>query len=236
MISPNFLIKASRKASKIDKSLERTHDLLLDEMSRIRNVYFSESECYEDDAFNKKEGFLLVEMIDSLYNFSRSIPAFGMILTYIDYSEENNKHYAYSSIIDILPINQIFIFQDSHGGYIEDESGSKKRVYAKRSTSVELILSKEEINFDLDILTKSTQLKINRNFEDGEKDQNNNKNDLEFRNFGSDVYHIFLMLSNKADAVLLKKPNLTIKNTSTLIAKEIGLKFNSVGDFRILKN
>lgn len=294
MVSSNYLIKASRKASKllnrdfceletmqqsssslisgfVNKSLERTHDILIDEISRIRNVYFSEDEFYQDGGFQKKEGFLMVEMIDSLYNFSRSIPAFGMVITYVDYSEELQKHYAYSSIIDLPLMNQIFIFQKDGGAYIEDSLGSKKRVYPKRFGSVELALAMKDLsgerglNFDLEILTKDTRLKIKKNqdkiqgadivdsFEndtencsiDKGKNPNNNqektnqdkiKKSLEFRNFGSDVYHIFLMLSNKADAVLVKKPNITLDYTLRLIGKEVGLKLSKAGDLTILKS
>jgi fructose-1,6-bisphosphatase/inositol monophosphatase family enzyme len=98
MVSSNYLIKTSRKASKllnrdfcelekmqqssgalissfVEKSLERTHDILIDEISKIRNVYFSDEEFYNDGAFEKKESFLMIDMIDSIYNFSRSIPA-----------------------------------------------------------------------------------------------------------------------------------------------------------------
>ena len=264
MISSNYLIKASRKASKllnrdfcelekmqqsssalissfVEKSLERTRDILIDEISKIRNVYFSDAELYKDCAFEKKESFLMIEMIDSIYNFSRSIPAFGMILTYVDYSEEEQKHYPYSSIIDLPLMNQIFIFQDSFGGYIEDSEGSKKRVYAKRFGSLDLVLSTEGLNrgglnFDLEILTKSTQLKIKKSPEEEVKNQNKVKKSLEFRNFGSDLYHIFLMLSIKADAVLFKKPNLAFDYTLKLIAKEVGLKLSNVNDFTVLKN
>lgn len=165
---------------------------------------------------------LLINPIDSTHNLARSLPFFGIIISIIEFkNQEITPKY---SIIHLPVFNEYIYCEKNAGIWIEKtnvESGNKSR--RLRTNQIKdwskAFLAYEASEFDKNIINIS-----------GCKS---------FRNFGSSAYSLSLLLSGKIEAVAIDKKDLATIHAFDLMIVEAGGKYydlNNYENIRIYSN
>lgn len=216
----NLLFKAMRKALKFlqrdffelemlqssnrgteefcNKSYLRVKELLLEELQR----YYKQI-CFADE---KKElipiadNILLVQPIDGLNNFSKSLPFFCTIITLL---KNNNNNLTPTHCVIYFPaLDEIYYAEKGNGAWSEKSSvreinkASRLRVSNFGNLEKAIIASEDML----------TCPKIFKNI----------------RNFGSSCYHTCLFVAGKLDGIYSPNLNFYLKTGLELLVLEAG--------------
>ncbi len=183
------------------RSYLRLKTLLCEELQKHTQYLFFPEDQF--DLNNNYESVFLINPIDSLNNFARSIPFFAISVTYLKRNQEVLT--PTSTVIYFPALNEIYYAEKGKGAWIEKNN---------LNSNYQGLRLRVSDNVDL----KNCLVII----------EDVNHNDLEeievdnIRSFGSPCYGATLVASGKADLICLSLLNFTLYYAFELLIKEAG--------------
>ncbi len=224
----NFLINASRKAARLlyrdfcelellqtsnrgtsafcSKSYDRTKTLLKEELAKYASnaaelVFFSDEKI--DIPANSEIAFL-VNPLDSVVNLSKSIPFFGLTITFL--KKLNGVMTPTHCIINFPALGEILYSEKGGGTWIE--------------TNNQGTLNKTRARISLCNNTDDAVIGLGKISDAGHVASAENSANL--RLLGSPCYAVALLAAGKLDAICLSPLHYTLHDAFTCIVKEAG--------------
>jgi myo-inositol-1(or 4)-monophosphatase len=212
----NSLITAARKATKFlqrdflelemlqrsskgnddfcTKSYSKVKELLCNDLQKHANLLVFSDDQYLLNAAHKS--VILVNPIDSLSNFARSIPFFALSITYLSMIENNLT--AICSIMNFPVLNEIYYVEKGRGIWADSNNINKGRLRVSGISYLDKSLVAID-NWDIDSIS-------GRNI----------------RVFGSHCYAMQMFAAGKVDAVYFLSLSDILRAGFDLIVKESG--------------
>ncbi len=216
----NFLINTTRKAVKLlqrdffelemlqssgqknsislfcNKSYLRTKEILKEELQKhTANLFFAGEEF---NPLIDHDTAILVEPIDSLTNFSRSLPFFALVITY--FKKVNHTFTPTHCIINFPALYEIYYAEKGSGAWLQKSSFNEKAIRLRVANCRDIenaVIAADAID-------------------------NNVKLFKEIRNFGCHSYACALLATSKVDAIFLSSVDVTLSHCFNTMIIESG--------------
>ena len=201
----------SRTISFVDKSLERSFDMLAEALGRYsRNsaVILSHEFINVEKSEDKPQILFVVTPIDALGNFTKALNFFGITIVAMELNKDNT-YTTKAAVVNFPTLKQSCYSYENGGLWLKDFGFDNKnvRLKVKSNQTIQnwLVISDRAQNFNAPISINN--LAINK---------------LAFRNFGSITFASLLFFSNKADCIIYTNIDRANLEAIKLFAKEGG--------------
>jgi myo-inositol-1(or 4)-monophosphatase len=174
---------------------------MIDDLSKFRlncNLIFPDGKNYI--ANSDPEYSYIINPLDGLYNFSRSIPYFAVSIA-LEYKNSNGVKEIIAAVINNVISNELYLSEKGFGSYLNN-----RRIRVSRrgnSDNINLVVQNYSI-------LKESNLNLDK------------FKNLEIRNLGCDSLMIAYLASCRAEMALFTNNNLQFSSSLFLLAKEAG--------------
>lgn len=201
----------------VDKSLERTYNMLKNTLSQYSDdtqVVLSHQFIEIDKLAKKPEILFVITPVDAVANFTKSLNFFAMTIIAMEL-DDNNSYKTSAALINFPSLKQSCYAYDGGGLWFKDFGFDNKhtrlKIHNRQMLQNCMIVSDRAQNF-------AAKLTIN----------NIAINKLTFRNFGSIAFASMLFFTNKADCVLYTNIDKANLEAIKLFTQESGAVFTQV--------
>lgn len=212
----NSIITATRKATKflqrdflelqmLQRSSRGNDDFCAKSYAKVKELLCTDLQKYadllifSDDQFSldtASESVLLVNPIDSVSNFAKSIPFFALSITYLTRVE--NTLTPTSSVINFPALNEIYYVEKGRGVWVDGSTSSRGRLRVSGASYIDrAIIAVDDLALD-SIATKNIRI------------------------FGSHCYAMQMFAAGKIDAIYFSSLGDILRAGFDLMVRESG--------------
>jgi myo-inositol-1(or 4)-monophosphatase len=197
------LLQSSKSSNEIfcKNSYSMLKERLIDELQKyVENIFFSDEmfdneENLLDDSYND---CIIIHEIDSVENFSRSIPFFGISIAYLQ--RINGIMIIMTSIVVLPTFDSIYYAEKGCGGSLDSGNHSARNLRLRVSSCN---------NINSALCNGGAQIELGLNQQNA-------------RIFASNIYELILFISGKIDVILFLNLNNIMRKSFELLIQESG--------------